>query len=95
MAKNGVAPDSLRHSAGQCRLHDRKWRGFVSRSLAQRDAKLEESGVPVRSRLTISEACPPDSALSRGIGSGTREKRGEAKKIGTTGRGLVRPMKTK
>lgn len=37
--KNGVAPDSLRHSAGQCRLHDRKWRGFVSRSLAQRDAK--------------------------------------------------------
>jgi adenylosuccinate synthase len=51
-------------------------------------AKLEASGVPVRSRLTISPACPLILPYHVALDVAREVRRGEDKKIGTTGRGI-------
>lgn len=57
-------------------------------ALLKEMGKLEASGVPVRSRLSISEACPLILPYHVSLDLAREKKRGEAKKIGTTGRGI-------
>lgn len=49
---------------------------------------LESRGVPVRERLTISPACPLILPYHVSLDLAREEKRGEGRKIGTTGRGI-------
>jgi adenylosuccinate synthase len=64
-------------------------------ALLKEVCELEERGVPVRERLSISPSCPLILPYHIAMDQARELAKGEDKKIGTTGGVLARPTKTK
>lgn len=87
-----LIPSGIMHAGLPCFIGN----GVVlsPEALFKEIGELEAAGVDVRSRLRISEACTLILPYHIAVDQAREAKRGAAK-IGTTGRGMVRRMKTK
>ncbi len=81
-----LIPSGILHERVACMIGN----GVVlsPNALLKEMADLEAAGVPVRSRLSISPACPLILPYHVELDLAREERRGEGRKIGTTGRGI-------